>query len=116
MNALESIILFFLIPNCLLRMLQFSTSCTEVSFGFMDCSLRSRGTRERILILFRQQESRFFGLQIGRPSKFLQGLWASFLCPLGTKPGKVMFWRFSLCSTYCGFLGTGFHSDGNECY
>ena len=28
-----------------------------------------------------------FGLQIGRPSKFLQGLWASFLCPLGTKRG-----------------------------
>ena len=25
-----------------------------------------------------------------------------------------MFWRFSLCSTYCGFLGTGFHSDGNR--
>ena len=28
-----------------------------------------------------------FGLQIGRPTKFLQGLWASFLCPLGTKRG-----------------------------
>ena len=28
-----------------------------------------------------------FGLQIGRPSTFLQGLWASFLCPLGTKRG-----------------------------
>ena len=23
----------------------------------------------------------FCGLQIGRPSRFLQGLWASFLCP-----------------------------------
>ena len=41
------------------------------------CFLRSRGTRERILILFRQQESRIFGLQIGRPSKFFQGLLAS---------------------------------------
>ena len=28
-----------------------------------------------------------FGLQIGRPSKFLQRLWASFLCALGTKRG-----------------------------
>ena len=35
--------------------------------------LRSRGTRERILILFRQRESRFFALQIGRPSKFFSG-------------------------------------------
>ena len=51
-------------------------------------SLRSRGTRERILILFRRrQKLRFFGLQFGRPSEFLQGLWASFLCPLGTKRG-----------------------------
>ena len=49
--------------------------------------LRSRGTREHILILFRRQKPRFFGLQIGCPSKFLQGLWASFLCPLGTKRG-----------------------------
>ena len=44
--------------------------------------LRSRGTRERILIWFRRREkSRFFGLQIGRPCRFLQGLWASFSCP-----------------------------------
>ena len=44
--------------------------------------LRSRGTRERILIWFRRREKpRFFGLQIGRPCRFLQGLWASFSCP-----------------------------------
>ena len=44
--------------------------------------LRSRGTRERILIWFRRREkSRFFGLQIGRPCRFLQGLWDSFSCP-----------------------------------
>ena len=49
--------------------------------------LRSRGTRERILILFRGQKPRFFGLQIGRPSKFLQGLWASFWCRLDRKRG-----------------------------
>ena len=35
--------------------------------------LRSRGTRERILILFRRQKPRFFGLQIGRPSKVFAG-------------------------------------------
>ena len=52
---------------------------TKVSFCLF---LRSRGTRERILIWFRRREkSRFFGLQIGRPCRFLQGLWASFSCP-----------------------------------
>ena len=56
--------------------------------------LRSRGTRERILILFRQQESRFLGLQIGRPSKFLQGLWASFLCPVAQNEARSCFGVF----------------------
>ena len=59
---------------------------TELSYIQNDriikmCLLRSRGTRERILIWFRRREkSRFFGLQIGRPCRFLQGLWASFSC------------------------------------
>ena len=36
--------------------------------------LRSRGTRERLLILFRRrQKARIFGLQIGRPCKVFQG-------------------------------------------
>ena len=48
-------------------------------FFFFFLLLRSRGTRERILIWFRRREkSRFCGLQIGRPSTVLQGLWASF--------------------------------------
>ena len=54
----------------------------EINSIFSKVFLRSRGTRERILIWFRRREkSRFFGLQIGRPCRFLQGLWASFSCP-----------------------------------
>ena len=41
-------------------------------------SLRSLVPRERILILFRGQKPRFFGLQIGHLSKFLQGLGPPF--------------------------------------
>ena len=45
-------------------------------------SLRSRGTRERNLPNFVSQarEIEFFckKLQIGRPSKFFQGLWTSY--------------------------------------
>ena len=55
--------------------------------------MRSRGTRERILILFRRrQKPRFFGLQIGRPFKFLQGLWVSFFVSTGhkTRLGHVL--------------------------
>ena len=43
--------------------------------------LRSRGTRERILILFAGPRSRDFG----RPYKFFQGLSDSFLCPVDPK-------------------------------
>ena len=47
----------------------------EVSFlSMFSLLLRSRGTKERLLILFRRrQKARIFGLQIGRPCKVFQG-------------------------------------------
>ena len=44
--------------------------------------LRSRGTRERILIWFAGARNRdFLDCKLAAPVGFLQGLWASFLCP-----------------------------------
>ena len=41
-------------------------------------SLRSRGTRERILILFRQQESRFLDSKLAAPLSFCRGFGPRF--------------------------------------
>ena len=70
--------------------------------------LRSRGTRERILISFAGARNRhfyktanFIRLQIGHTSKFFQGLWASFSCLLDTKT------RLGHCySVFFGFFRT----------
>ena len=70
--------------------------------------LRSRGTRERILIWFRRREkSTFFGLQIGRPCRFLQGLWASFSCPSVTSCSL-----FVASFVVCDFLGVSLKLTG----
>ena len=50
----------------------------------------SRYERTHPNFVSQARETEIFGLQFGRPSKFLQGLWASFLCPLGTKLGQVI--------------------------
>ena len=74
--------------------------------------LRSRGTRERLLILFRRrQKARIFGLQIGRPCKVFQGFLASFSCPSATSC------LFFFCGFFRGFqrfevfFEQVFHSD-----
>ena len=68
-------------------------------------SLRSRGTRERILILFwpvcSQENSRFF---VKTANWFFQGLFASFSCP-----SCADLWLLSLLSMFWGFLFL--HSD-----
>ena len=51
----------------------------------------SRHERTHPNFVSQARETEIFGLQFGRPSKFLQGLRASFLCPLGTKRGQVIF-------------------------
>ena len=77
--------------------------------------LRSRGTRERILIWHSRQQAReieiFCGLQIGRPSRFFQGLWASFSGPSATTSCLFSFVASFVVCDVLGFSLNWFNSD-----
>ena len=74
-----------------------------------ETSLRSRGTRERILILFRPKKPRFLDCKLAAPLSFCRGFGPCFCVHWAQNEARSCF------GVSCwGFLGTGDHSDGNR--
>ena len=88
--------------NCFLK---FFNSLIASSISF----LRSLVPRERILILFRPKKPRFLDCKLAAPLSFCRGFGPRFCVHWAQNEARTCFgfpcW---------GFLGSGYHSDGNR--
>ena len=99
-----------------LRVLYLFQVAREKSFDYLFAFSRTSRTHPNFVSAAGIE---IFGLQIGRPTTFLQGLWASFLCPLGTKTrlGYVLafFALFDVTVVFLELVFTPMAIDKKKC-